>query len=147
MDHAERITWLPSYSVGNETLDRQHQQLLKLCNEAIDCMESDSLESRGAFHLILNDLVHYTETHFKTEEAILRQHDYPLLEAHRAEHLAYQVQLTDFLLEATLGKIDKPALYHYLSAWWRNHILSSDMQYSSQISHPVKSTNNSDLLI
>ncbi len=146
MDHPEKITWLPAYSVGNETLDRQHRQLLKLCNLATDCMESNSQESRGDFHLILNDLATYTQTHFQTEEAILRQHGYPELETHRAEHLAYQIRLTDFLLEATQGKIDRTALYQYLSAWWREHILNSDMQYSSQISNPIKPKGNGNSL-
>jgi hemerythrin len=136
MNQQTRITWQPSYGVGNPILDQQHQQLLNLCNQAIDCMAIDSLESRASFHLILNDLVDYTESHFKTEEAMLASHHYPLLETHRAEHLAYQVKLTDFLLEASLGHINRSALYHYLSDWWREHILCSDKQYASCLTAP-----------
>ena len=146
MKTQERIVWLSNYSVGNETLDRQHQKLLNLCNQAIDCMESDDLESRGNFHLILNDLVDYTEKHFSTEEAILRHYGYPSLEAHRSEHMAYQVKLTDFLLEATLGNIDKSALYHYLSEWWREHILVSDMQYTLCIKGKLAARTSGDSL-
>lgn len=130
MNKQMRISWQPGYSVGNRLLDQQHQQLLSLCNQAIDCMETDSLESRANFHLILNDLVEYTQSHFKTEEAILARHQYPLLDRHRSEHIAYQVKLTDFLLEASLGNINRSALYHYLADWWREHILCSDKQYA-----------------
>ena len=133
MNNRDKITWQPNYSVGHPILDEQHKKLLRLCNQAIDCMNSETPEAIAMFHLILNDLANYTETHFKTEEEILARCNYPLIENHKSEHLAYQVRLTDFLLEATLGKIDKAALTHYLAEWWRDHILCSDKQYVQTI--------------
>ena len=133
MDNVEKINWQPNYSVGNSILDEQHKQLLSLCNKAVDCMQSNSPESRANFHLILNDLANYAENHFRMEEDILARCNYPLLESHKAEHIAYQVRLTDFLLEATTGKIDKAGLSQYLAQWWRDHILCSDKQYVQTI--------------
>lgn len=133
MNENQKITWQPNYSVGNPVLDEQHKQLLRICNQAIECMDSDTPESRAAFHLILNDLFNYTENHFRTEEGLLEKFNYPLLDEHKAEHLAYQEKLTDFLLEATQGKINQAALLNYLSAWWREHILCSDKQYKQTL--------------
>lgn len=138
MQSESAITWLPAYSVGNPVLDKQHQRLLSLCNEALVCISSNSLESRAIFHNILNDLVNYTELHFRTEEHLLAQCNYPLLETHKAEHVAYQVRLTDFLLEATLGTLDKTGLHHYLSTWWYDHILGTDKRYADTLKNTAQ---------
>ena len=125
--------WKPSYSVGNSMLDDQHKKLLGLCAKAVSCMSDDSREGVSQFHDILNDLADYVEKHFRTEEAVLRECGYPLLERHREEHLEYQVKLTDFLVSATRGEINKAALHNYLSHWWSDHILCSDRQYAGSI--------------
>lgn len=133
MENNRKIIWEPSFSVGNQILDEQHKKLLSLCNQALECISIDSLESRALFHSILNDLVAYTETHFRTEEGLLTQSHYSQLDAHKAEHTAYQIRLTDFLLDATIGNVDREGLQQYLSTWWREHILEQDMQYAEHL--------------
>jgi hemerythrin len=121
--------WNPDYSVGNDILDRQHQKLLALCNQAVDCLEDESPEGRGQFHLILNDLVAYADEHFLTEENLLREKNYPQLSEQKAEHHFYLERISQFLYSASEGNIDKTGLCKYLSNWWSSHILESDMQY------------------
>jgi hemerythrin-like metal-binding protein len=124
------LCWKNEYSVGNTTLDNQHKNLLKIC-KMISLYELDgSRESIGNYQSILNDLADYAGTHFHTEEEILTQANYPLIEDHAAEHMDYIDKLTDFLLSATHGVVDKQGLAQYLDAWWINHILESDMAYS-----------------
>ena len=48
--------WKPEYSVGNEMLDTQHQQLLKICKDVSDYRCDRSKNSILDFHSILNDL-------------------------------------------------------------------------------------------
>lgn len=122
-------TWNASYSVGNELLDGQHQELLMLCQRAANCLSENSDSARQNFHGILNDLANYARCHFRTEEAILERYNYPLLAEQKAEHLAYEENLTDFLVEATFGDFDREGLYRYLAHWWSHHILHSDMDY------------------
>ena len=121
--------WEPKFSVGHPVFDEQHQELFALCQQAADCVDNDSIESTAQFYTILHDLVDYTSRHFRAEEKVLREHNYPQLEEHRAEHVKYELRLTEFLLEANCGTIDKASLYHYLSEWWTHHILQSDMGY------------------
>ena len=121
--------WQPGYSVGNRTLDQQHQRLLALCQRAAICMTEDSQPGVEQFHAILNDLADYAKYHFRTEEALLRRCGYPRLEAHLQEHAAYEQSLTDFLVSAAVGKVAKDALSDYLMSWWINHILDADLQY------------------
>jgi hemerythrin len=133
MDQRFVPQWQPSYSVGNQLLDDQHKKLLSLCQEAVSCMAEDGPEGRSHFHRILNELAGYVNRHFQTEEGILKQCGYPLLDHHRKEHLEYESRLTDFLLSATMGEIDRDGLHHYLSQWWSEHILGSDKQYAECI--------------
>jgi hemerythrin len=133
MDQQAFTQWRPAFSVGNSVLDNQHKKLLRLCQQAIECMADDSREGLEQFHDILNELAEYVDQHFRAEEALLKACAYPLLERHKEEHLQYQLRLTDFLLSATLGEINKAGLHHYLSAWWSEHILGSDKQYSGFI--------------
>ena len=110
-------------------LDDQHKNLLSLCKKAILCMSENSPENVELFHDILGELSNYVRTHFNTEEALMKAGGYPLLAQHQREHDKYHDQLTDFLIMASRGDINRNGLHHYLSRWWSDHILCSDMQY------------------
>lgn len=133
MEQESLQRWQPSYSVGHPMLDEQHKKLLSLCAQALSCISDESRTGVAEFHTILNTLVDYIEVHFKTEEALLAACGYQFLDQHREEHLEYRVKLTDFLFAATLGEINRPALYQYLSQWWSEHILGSDRLYTDSI--------------
>lgn len=118
-----------SYSVGHKALDEQHKKLLQLCRKISECQQENTLESIEKFHAILNDLAAYAGMHFHCEEEILIQTKYPLIDGQIADHEGYREKLTDFLVLASTGLIDKSGLSQYLETWWINHILESDMQY------------------
>lgn len=121
--------WNPGYSVGNDILDGQHKKLLALCNEAASCLQDDTVVGDEQFHLILDELLKYAREHFSTEESILASISYPELEQQKTEHFDYVESLTDFLLKASGGHLDKAGVYQFLSDWWLRHILESDMYY------------------
>ena len=134
----QKISWDSSYSVGNAILDQQHQQLLAICAELADCLADDSRRGREQFHSILHDLSIYADTHFCTEETLLSQCAYPLLDEQKAEHDEYRNQLCELLFSATEGDINKVGLQRYLNEWWLHHILESDMKYRNFLqSKPV----------
>lgn len=133
MEQRTFLQWKLGYSVGNSTLDEQHKRLLQLCKQAVSCMADETPEGTRQFHDILNELATYVDTHFRTEEALLRKCGYPLVDQHAEEHFEYQKKLTDFLWSATLGEINKAELYRYLSFWWSDHILGSDKRYSTYL--------------
>ena len=131
---SEPMVWNSGFSVGNETLDTQHQQLLKLCAEATACLDDTSEEGAERVHDVLNDMARYAEQHFKTEEALLSKLGYPKLEQQRAEHFGYVVRLNELLDAAMEQTLDRKELSQYLWAWWSHHILESDMQFSKFLS-------------
>ena len=103
--------------------------LLDLCNRAAACIEDDSPEGMDRFRSILFDLGSYVDIHFQTEEKLLKENHYPLLDEQQEEHADYAAKMDDFLLKATFGVFDRVGLHQYLSHWWLHHILESDMQY------------------
>jgi hemerythrin len=129
-------TWSNDFSVGVPVLDGQHIALLNLCKRAANCLKSDMEGATGDIQEILGQLVSYTENHFRDEEHLLRESNYPGFAAHRAEHVEYSTRLTGFLLDAGNGSIDRVALFEYLLDWWELHILCADKAYMAFLSPP-----------
>ena len=121
--------WDPRYSVGNELLDKQHGDLLAICAKATDVLGENNTGDKAQFHVILNDLYAAVVLHFKTEEEILRQHDYPKLAEHMHEHELCKEWLVEILVNATLGNASNDAVHTFLDSWWTQHVLETDMEY------------------
>lgn len=129
-------SWDASYSVGHKTLDHQHLKLLDICNRLGECLEAGGRDADLLFHELLNELSVYAREHFAAEEAILRQHGYPQLEAQQNEHLEFQSEIVNLCFDASLQKLDKLEAQRFVSRWWSEHILGSDMQYRDFIALP-----------
>jgi len=124
----EQITWAPSFSVGNEKLDEQHKRLIQIINRLI--VESQAVIKSEAVSDLLSEMMNYAQEHFTTEEELLRQHSYPHLEEHIAEHQAFQDKIVDFRSAIMLNVEDIPeSMLQYLRNWLMEHILKSDMAY------------------
>ena len=121
----EKLAWKKEYSVGVPAMDEQHKRLLDMINELADCPTGNA----GAVHQILSAMFDYTASHFKDEEAYLKQIGYPRLAEHEEEHAAFVRKMVSFNLAAADHVIDAVAVHTYLKQWLVSHILSSDMQY------------------
>ena len=80
--------------LGRPELDPEHQG-------QIDLLLGVEAELRGArdpaqLSRLLDGLVEYTNIHFMSEQLIMRQHVYPGLPAHEAEHAQLMEQMRDF---------------------------------------------------
>ena len=123
------VIWSSDFSVGVPALDGQHLALLELCKQAAACLENDGDDDGADIRNILERLVSYTDNHFREEERLLRECNYPHLIDHHAEHVEYTSRLNEFLVDAANGVIDKESLFDYLADWWGNHILGADKAY------------------
>lgn len=120
------LTWSAELSVGNEALDRQHQQLLEISQRAERCAQEAESQSASNFHLLLNDIAVLFDRHFTEEENYLEQNACPNLEAHKAEHDHYRARLTDLLCDASIGRIDRQALHQLTCDYLREHLQKTD---------------------
>lgn len=124
----KKVAWDNSYSIGHNMLDHQHRKLMALCNDLADCLASSGPESDSLFHEILNELAAYSRLHFGAEEDLVRRHAPSELAAQVQEHEAYFNKITELLVDASGGNLDKLGLQRFISAWWSGHILGSDMK-------------------
>ncbi len=124
--------WSPEYSVGIDTIDVQHRELVNILNRlfvAVSKREGDKVICE-----ILDALTSYTKTHFALEERLMRQATYGDLDAHVEEHRKLLEQL-DRLCKKHLLE-EKPIYFEmlgFLKFWLKEHIQGVDMKYSAAL--------------
>lgn len=121
-----RFAWSDAYSVGGEAMDRQHRQLLHICGEAAHCLDQPG---HGDITEVLTQLRQYAAEHFRAEERMLEEREYPLLAEQESEHRAYLTQLSDLLMAASLHALNSDDVFRFALNWWQAHILQEDMAY------------------
>jgi hemerythrin len=120
------VTWKEYYSVGDPSLDSQHKQIIGIINELYDAMQAPS--DQKLVKRLLDRLVGYTMNHFKCEEVVMRQHEYPALAEHKALHDKLRQRTVDLREHADL--VTQRDLLHFLKKWWMEHIQEIDKAYA-----------------
>ena len=124
------VEWKDEYSVGIDSIDRQHKKLLNLINQlqtAVDYSTGEEFEREA-----LDELVDYTKTHFTYEEGLMKDNDYPGFEPHKTQHEEMVAHVKETLSE--YEKDHDTAMNNaarFLRKWLINHINGTDKQYSS----------------
>lgn len=121
-----RVHWVPDYSIGNETLDSQHSNILTQCIALANCIADAGQASDRKFHSILNELVAQGGEHFSTEETLLTQCAYPMLEEHQNERDEFDYLAKEIITTENFERIE---LQRFLTLWWVGHIVGSGKKY------------------
>jgi hemerythrin len=126
----ERFPWKDEYSVHIAKIDEQHQKLLFVVNQLHAGMGAG--QSKDVQRKIFAGLLDYALHHFKTEEELMLEHDFPGYDEHKMEHDAFRKKLIQFLdafLDANedVSKI----MVQYLDSWLYTHVFLTDKQYSA----------------
>ncbi len=123
------IEWTEALSVKIAIIDRQHQKLVSMINELSDAMKQG--KGKETLGRILNGLIAYTTTHFKTEEDYFQQYGYPETDSHKREHDAFVKKVSEFKAGFESGKLSVTIeTMNFLRDWLKNHILGTDQKYS-----------------
>lgn len=124
--------WLDTMSVGIPEIDAQHQELIRLLNRLfISVVEHDKEKTTIE---ILDALIDYTRTHFTLEEELMQVAGYDPIEfaAHQEAHQGFIEKVgTAARKNLVEGKSVSFELIHFLKNWLRDHILVTDMRYST----------------
>lgn len=130
------LEWLDEWSLGIPEIDQQHLELAELLNRIVRSMEQGSPPSHpGAMTLpLLMQLLESTRQHFKDEEAIMLEYDYPDLTHHHRDHVLLLAELQDFIRELEEGRrvISVGSLIS-LKHWLINHVIESDLAIARYI--------------
>ena len=78
------LSWSPQYSIGNEVIDAEHEELFRLVNAFHDHWQEK--RDQQSIAQLLNQLVVYAEMHFQHEEVIMLDAGFPRLVEHQQVH-------------------------------------------------------------
>jgi len=135
----EKIEWSAQFSVGNETIDNQHKDIIDLINILIENSELSPHSKIVSETLSL--LVNYSREHFKYEEQFLSTLKYPGVEEQIKDHKEFKLEVAGFYDAAILNISGIPqALLMFLKEWWVTHILVEDMKYSDFLKENEKAS-------
>ena len=126
------IQWKDEYSVGITHIDQDHKKLISLLNQftvAYDHAMDEDFEKKA-----LEELIEYTQYHFKREEKLMSDNDYPDFDAHQAKHQEMIEQVGTFVdLYNEKGHDALKEISEYLTVWLISHINGTDKEYTQYL--------------
>lgn len=120
----EAAAWNPSYAVGNDAIDADHERLFALFNEFVAAVNDNRADSD--IQGVLAELLEYTDYHFDREERLMREFDYPDYADHKAMHDAFVAQVHDVNSALDAGGEKGAYVLSVLGKWLTGHILHVD---------------------
>ena len=124
------LQWDDSLSVNYPKIDQQHKDLFALVNQLVDAFEQ-RVEDVPIKKLV-EKLTNYFFTHFRTEERVLEEFEYPDIDQHRHQHLKFTRKVMNYRRNIEAGEMSiLPEMIDFLVSWVVNHTSSVDMKYSS----------------
>lgn len=120
----DKIEWLDKYRIGIPEIDLQHQALISIINQFIECNDDTDLL------VLLDNLSGEMLSHNLYEEQLLDQHNYPDLERHKREHAdeasAFSSRIKDIINNHSDSRV---LITEQLKRWFEHHLLIDDMAY------------------
>ena len=129
------LTWKPEYSVGIESVDSEHREMIELINAVYDAIE-DKKNPQSIEHFLGE--VHATiSAHFALEERVMRNANYGEFEAHKEDH----EELLDEIRDLMDRFFDAPEqglqlLQENLSGWFAGHFSTFDARLHGKLDMP-----------
>ncbi len=128
----ELLVWNDSLAVHIRHIDEQHRQLVSLVNRLYRASRTGSSRQEGA--TILDELVNYTASHFKTEEELFQKHGYPETDSHCQAHRNLVDKVLEFQNSYRQGAAElELSLLQFLKDWLISHIMKTDKRYSAYL--------------
>jgi len=119
--------WDDSYKTGFALVDTQHEEMFGMVNELYD-----AILGRRDQQLIgptLEKLSRYTVEHFRAEEALMVETNYPAFEEHRTQHWKLMNDVQDLRQKYESGEaVLSITLAAFLADWLRHHIKEEDLK-------------------
>ncbi|MFA5329100.1 MAG: bacteriohemerythrin [Prolixibacteraceae bacterium] len=123
------LNWNEDYSVGIQSIDNQHKELISLLNRLLEAMKHG--EANEVNNQILFDLEKYSLLHFQKEEYFFQKFKFAGSQAHIAEHQSFVKKIAIMKADLKSGKyVLTIELLQFLKNWIEHHILIVDKAYS-----------------
>jgi hemerythrin len=119
------IEWKDSYRIGDEAIDRQHQELFELANAMFVATDKPA-QLMGAMKLFK-----HVREHFADEEALMKMVEFPGYQGHVESHNRILKNLGE--VSHSIGKdaMDPKIVAEFLTDWGLKHIPKDDAQIAA----------------
>lgn len=128
--------WKDSLLVGVPQIDNQHRKLVSAIDRLMEACTQG--KGRSIIEETLFFVVSYTKDHFRDEEKLQAQYEYPYMPAHKLLHAGFIRDINTIVREfgrtgpnvALTGKVNKT-----LADWLINHINIEDKKLGEYINN------------
>jgi hemerythrin-like metal-binding protein len=122
------LKWSTELELGLEQVDSQHKQLINIINELTIAAEYN--QSNSLLLPIVDKLQQYANVHFKAEEDIFTEYNYPGRAEHEAEHATFidsinYIRRQCEIIDSSMSNRIRDFLLH----WFCTHIKVNDKEY------------------
>ncbi|HEY0664903.1 MAG TPA: bacteriohemerythrin [Gallionella sp.] len=118
--------WSSEYEIGIPAFDAQQRRFVGFINDMdVACRTRDTARTNH----VMEELLHYTVTHFEVEEELLEKAEYLYLKAHRKVHELFMKKVSEIRARANKGEDISTDLLELLKGWLDNHIKQEDRDY------------------
>lgn len=118
--------WTDTLLTGIEEIDDQHQVLFDVLARLELAVSSD--DKWSAVHFAVVELTNFVNIHFAVEEALMRLHGYPDLDAHIAAHKAFSADLNE-IKHHSIREDVSAEMTTLVKNWLVGHIGIADKAY------------------
>jgi hemerythrin-like metal-binding protein len=129
------MVWNEELETGIDIVDRQHHGLVDMLNQAAPILAQSSQETMHTVKPLLDTLLDYAATHFRTEEEMMARlgMDARAQEHHHASHAHFAQQVVEMVDAFSQGKgVTGDRLLSFLASWLVLHILGEDQAMARQ---------------
>jgi len=126
------LQWKPEYSVGIQSMDDEHREMIDLINSTYEKLKSDT--DADQVEDCLGEILSTISMHFALEERIMRKAGYGEFQAHKDDHELLLDRLRDlmddFFVDPTNGS---SRLEQSLSDWFAGHFSTFDARLHGEL--------------
>jgi hemerythrin len=121
------FNWNQSLATGNETIDKQHQELFRRLEILVESAQGSNYSKSVSDSITF--LENYIFRHFTAEEKIQIDNHYPDYESHRQQHREFLVAVAKLQQEFKADSANPAMLLKtiaFLGNWITEHVNQSD---------------------
>jgi hemerythrin len=117
--------WNDSLLTSNDLVDEQHRELYQLVNDLHNAIVKG--QDNSILLPTVDKLIKYTVEHFREEECLMKEVDYPGFEAHKHQHEELTRKVKEQVENYRTGKsVLAISLSSFMTKWLQHHVRQED---------------------
>jgi len=124
------FSWNQEYELGITKLDSQNKKLIYILDKFYNELSNEEVTTR--MKALLKVTIDYTKQHFKEEEKLMLETQYPYYNDQKKEHELEEMKLHDFQYNiACEGCNPSKNVITEMKFWLEKHMLNDDQKFAA----------------